>query len=90
MSLIGCCLIIISIYLLKRLRDARDARYSNSFLFQESIRYFFKRNEVQNDWTSHGKLCTSGISLVQNKITKRKKFLKQSELCDVSILDSRI
>lgn len=47
---------------------------------------FFKGNPSEGNWNPDGKIYTEGLILIENRRRKEIRFLKQSELCDISIL----
>lgn len=79
--LLGIFSLILSAYMFKSFRVNQ-----NNFSIQEAKRYFLKRNESNKSWHSNGRVYTNGIALIQNNKTKQKRFIKQSELCDIGIL----
>ena len=58
----------------------------DSFETQEAKRYLFGFNEVDDNWSSNGRVYTNGIALIEDKKTGEKRFIKQAELCDIGIL----
>lgn len=80
-ELIGLCILTIGIVSMINFLSNR-----NKFFINEAIRFFFKRNETTKNWNSHGRVYTEGIALIENRLNGKKKFIKQSELCDIGIL----
>ena len=77
----GFILIYLGLMVLISVFKKRDA-----FLTSEAKRYFLQRNEIDDNWHSHGRVFTKGIALIKDKKTGKKKFIKQAELCDIGIL----
>ena len=60
--------------------------YVAKFKREEANRYLFEGNKIDDNWSSNGFIYTEGLALIEDKKTKEKTFLKQSELCDIGIL----
>jgi hypothetical protein len=75
---IGLSLILFSVSSFKSSKD--------SFEVKESKRYFFGFNEIAENWSSNGRVFCTGLALIEDKKTGKKKFIKQAELCDIGIL----
>jgi len=78
--IIGLLGIAVGIYFIKL------SKKISLFQLKEAKRYFKNFNEIDNEWSSHGKVYTNGISLLVDKKTGKKKFIKQAEVCDMGIL----
>jgi hypothetical protein len=76
----GIVLVVLVCYILYK-RVTRD-----SFEVQEAKRYLVGFNEVDENWSSNGRVYTNGIALIEDKKTGEKRFIKQAELCDIGIL----
>ena len=74
---IGIVLLILGFYLI---------RFKSTFEYKEAKRYLFGFNEVDDNWSSRGRVYTQGIALIEDKKTGKKRFVKQAELCDIGIL----
>ena len=62
-------------------------RNTNDFATKEAKRYFYDFNKVDRNWLSEGKMHTTGITLIEDKKTGKKQFIKQAEINDVGLLE---
>ena len=62
-------------------------RNNNDFATKEAKRYFYGFNKVDRNWSSEGKMHTTGITLIEDKKTGKKQFIKQAEINDVGLLE---
>jgi len=78
---IGVICMIIGALLWLKLRNIND------FAVREAKRYFFDFNKADRNWSSGGKMYTTGIALIEDKRTGEKQFIKQTEINDVGLLE---
>ena len=78
---IGAICMIIGASLWLKLRNIND------FTTKEAKRYFCNFNKADRNWSSGGKMYTTGIALIKDKKTGKKQFIKQTEINDVGLLE---
>jgi|GEM_PF-5828603 len=70
--------------LLWNLFGSSKNRENNTFREQEAERFFEKNCEIDENWSSKGRVYTRGVGLIEKD--GKLKFIKQAKLCDTGIL----
>ncbi len=83
---IGALLILIGLFGLSLLWRFKK----HSFFEEEANRYLNKFCEVDENWSSRGRVYTKGLAILKEKGKDGEtkiKFVKQAKLCDIGLLD---
>ena len=83
MFLVGITLFLT--YLTYKLFLKKEKGSYGKFKEEEARRCFYNYCETKEDWTPRGRIYTNGFAVLEDG--GETKFIKQSKLCDLGILD---